>query len=98
MGGPGKLNDRFEGTQGGREYKAKIAPKRGKEKDDVQSWAKGERPYVGESGKEFAKRIMDARYGKGNYDKGADTEFSKLQKYGDTHFEKDKDRERRLKR
>ncbi|MGS6433520.1 hypothetical protein ACUS56_32310, partial [Pseudomonas aeruginosa] len=37
---------------------------------DVPSWAKGDRPYQGESGKDFAKRIMDQKYGKGNWKDG----------------------------
>jgi hypothetical protein len=27
--------------------------------------------YVGESGKEFAERLLNDKYGKGNYDKGS---------------------------
>ena len=84
MGG-GKIGGAFEGTQGGREYQQRITPKGGKSKDDIQSWAKGERPYVGESGKDFATRIMDKKFGKGKYDKRG-KDFSKLKKYADTHF------------
>jgi len=47
---------------------------------DVPSWALGQRPRVGESGKEFATRLMDEKYGPGNYEKGGGSEFSKIQK------------------
>lgn len=60
----------------------------GKEKaNDVPSWARGKRPYEGESGKEFAKRILDAEKGAGNWDKGKGSEFGKLKKWGDRGFE-----------
>ena len=54
---------------------------------DIPSWAQGERPYVWEDGKAFAKRLMDEKYGEGNYPTGARTEYSRLQKYADSHFE-----------
>ncbi|EHM3444075.1 TPA_asm: hypothetical protein GNC35_003048, partial [Salmonella enterica subsp. enterica serovar Enteritidis] len=58
---------------------------------DVPSWAKGERPYVGENGKEFAKRLMDKKYGEGGWDaKGARSEHNKIQKWGDRGFENPK--------
>ena len=57
-----------------------------KPKDDVPSWALGKVPFVGESGKDFAKRLLDMKYGEGNYKKGANSEYSKLQKYADKHF------------
>jgi hypothetical protein len=50
------------------------------------SWAEGQRPRVGESGKDFAQRLLDEKYGKGNYEKGPDSEFSKIQKWGDRSF------------
>lgn len=60
----------------------------GKEKaDDVPSWAEGEAPYEGESGKDFSKRLMDKKYGENNYDKGPGSEFNKLKKWGDRGFE-----------
>lgn len=61
----------------------------GKEKaTDAPSWLKkkGETPFVGESGKEFAKRVMDEKYGEGNYDTGPKSEFNKIKKYGDRSF------------
>jgi len=61
-----------------------FAKKSGKEKaSDIPSWAQGERPLPGESGKDFANRILDKKYGKGNYPKGPGSEHNKLKKYGD---------------
>ena len=51
------------------------------------SGAKGEQPRVGESGKDFAKRLLDDKYGEGNWKKGTNTEYSKIQKWGDRSFE-----------
>jgi len=50
---------------------------------DIPSWARGEKPKQGESGNEYAKRVMDQKYGAGNYKKGPGTEYNKLRKYGD---------------
>jgi hypothetical protein len=33
---------------------------------DVPSWAKGQRPLTTESGRQFAERLLDAKYRKGN--------------------------------
>ena len=44
---------------------------------------KGLRPNSEESGKEFAKRIMDELYGKENYDRGPRSDYNKLKKWGD---------------
>ena len=60
----------------------------GKEKsNDIPTWAEGQVPYIDESGKEFAKRLMDEKYGKDNYEKGPNSEFNKLKKWGDRGFE-----------
>ncbi|MFI6169030.1 hypothetical protein ACIBCN_19790 [Nocardia sp. NPDC051052] len=55
---------------------------------DAPDWVKNSpyRPYVGEDGKTFAKRVLDAVYGPGNYKTGADTEYSKMQKWADRKF------------
>jgi hypothetical protein len=34
----------------------------------IPSWARGKRPYVGENGRDYAKRVMDERYGPGNWE------------------------------
>jgi hypothetical protein len=39
--------------------------------DDVPSWAKGERPLTTENGRDFAKRLLDDKYGPGSYPTGA---------------------------
>ena len=65
-------------------YLAKKSKSSGKEKaNDIPSWAKGEKPKEGESGKDFAKRLLDRKYGKGNYKTGTGSEYNKLRKYGD---------------
>jgi hypothetical protein len=70
------------------QYKTPKSGVSGKEgAKDVPSWAKGERPNVNESGKDFAKRLLDKKYGEGNYDKGPGSEFNKIQKWGDRAFE-----------
>jgi len=60
------------------------AKKSGKEKaSDIPSWVKGERPLPGESGKDFAKRVLEKKYGPDNYPKGPGSEYNKVKKYGD---------------
>jgi len=66
---------------------AKKSKSSGKEgATDIPSWAEGEKPLPGESGKDFAKRLVEGKYGEGNYDTGPGSEFNKLKKYGDRHF------------
>jgi len=56
----------------------------GKEKaDDIPSWVQGQKPQDGESGKDFAGRLLDAKYGKGKYNTGPGSEYNKLKKYAD---------------
>jgi len=60
----------------------------GKEKsNDIPSWAEGKRPLVGENGKDFAKRLLDERFGENNYKKGPSSDFDKIKKWGDRGFE-----------
>jgi RHS repeat-associated protein len=74
--------------QNDRKYKKPKSGISGKEgAKDVPSWAKGSKPYENESGKEFAKRLMDEKYGSGNYDKGPRTPFSQIKKWGDRSWE-----------
>ncbi len=54
--------------------------------DDVPSWTQGERPFVGENGNDFATRLLNQKYGVGNWRKGAGSEFNKIRKYGDRAF------------
>jgi len=62
-----------------------FSKKSGKDKaSDVPSWARGKKPQSGESGKEFAKRLLDEHYGEGNWEgTGPGSEFNKLKKNGD---------------
>ncbi len=54
---------------------------------DAPGWARGMRPYVGESGKDFAKRLLDEKYGPGKWnDTGPRSEYNRLKKYGDRNF------------
>lgn len=69
--------------------KAGVGGKEGAK--DVPSWAKGSRPKVGESGKDFADRLLGDKCGKGNYDKGPGSEFNKVKKWGDRSFVDPKD-------
>ena len=42
--------------------------------------------YMTVSGKEFAKRLLDEKYGKGNYTTGPGSEYNKIRKWGDRGF------------
>lgn len=65
-------------------YSPAESRKSGKERaSDIPSSARGEKKRPGESGKEAAKRIMDKRYGAGNYPTGPGGEYNKLKKYFD---------------
>jgi hypothetical protein len=70
------------------QYKEPVSGATGKEAaSDVPSWAKGNRPYVGESGKDFARRLLDQNYGKGAWGgTGPGSEFNKIKKWGDRGF------------
>lgn len=60
----------------------------GKEKaSDIPSWAQGEKPFKFENGKKFAKRLLDQKYGQGNYDTGPKSEFNQIKKWGDRGFQ-----------
>jgi RHS repeat-associated protein len=52
---------------------------------DVPSWAKGQRPNVGESGKDFADRLLGGKYGD-SYETGPKSEHNKIRKWGDRAF------------
>ncbi len=54
---------------------------------DVPSWAQGQRPLISENGREFAKRLLDGKYGGGNYPTGPGSEFNQIKKWGDRAFE-----------
>ncbi|GGF22821.1 hypothetical protein GCM10011611_31090 [Aliidongia dinghuensis] len=50
------------------------------------SWAEGFRPMIRENGSDFAKRLLDERYGPGNWGKGQTSEYNRIQKWGDRNF------------
>jgi RHS repeat-associated protein len=82
-------NPRSGGSSDKPQYKERIPGQSGKEAaNDAPSWARGERPKVGESGKDFAKRLMDSKYGQGNWEqkKGPTSEYNQIKKYGDRGF------------
>jgi hypothetical protein len=55
---------------------------------DTPSWVKGNVPKVGESSDAFAQRMMEKNYpGQTKFERGADSEFSKIKKWADRHFE-----------
>ncbi len=69
-------------------FKRTISGKSAKEMaKDVPSWAIGNKPFANENGNEFAKRLLDAKYGPGKYTKGPKSEFNKIRKWGDRGFE-----------
>jgi hypothetical protein len=60
--------------------------------NDVPSWIENwpdARPGVDESGTTFATRMMNKKYGAGDWEKVGEhnTEFSQLKKFGDRAFE-----------
>jgi hypothetical protein len=62
-------------------------PGSGKERSsDVPSWVQGLRPRVGENGTDWAKRLLDQKYGPRNWEKGPGTEHNQIRKYGDRGF------------
>jgi hypothetical protein len=38
-------------------------------------------------GRQFAERLLDEKYGRGNYPTGPGSEFNKIKKWGDRAFE-----------
>jgi hypothetical protein len=59
---------------------------------DIPSWAEGTGPRGKEEGKKYAERLMNNKYGFGNWGKvqARMTEYSQLKKYGDRNFERHK--------
>jgi hypothetical protein len=41
---------------------------------------------VGESGADFAERLLDEKYGPGIYPRGPGSEYNKIKKWGDRSF------------
>jgi hypothetical protein len=55
---------------------------------DAPSWCQGARPMIRETGKDFARRLMDEKYGADKWPSSPErqTEFSKIKKWGDRNF------------
>ncbi len=70
-----------------RAKKSKTSGKDGAK--DCPSWAKEDGgPLQNESGKDYAKRLMDEKYGPGEWgDRGPGSEYSQIQKWADRAFE-----------
>jgi hypothetical protein len=66
----------------------RIPRQSGKEAaSDVPSWARGIPRQVGETPNDYAKRLMDGRYGPGNWKRtGSNTEFNRIKKFGERAF------------
>ena len=56
---------------------------------DIPSWVRNEGyvPYQGEKPNEAAKRILDSKYGPGNYETGPGSEYSQVKKWVSRHFD-----------
>ena len=91
--GNGIINSESRSNGGGSsssqpKYKRSKPGVSGKEgAKDIPDWARGERPFEKESGKKFARRLLDKKYGGQNYKTGPGTEYNKIQKWGDRSFE-----------
>jgi hypothetical protein len=73
----------------------RIPRQSGKEAaDNVPSWARGIPRRVGETPRDYAKRLMDGRYGPGNWDTedtGPTSDFSRIRKFGERAFRNPKE-------
>ena len=78
-----------KGGSSNNKFKEPVSGKTAKEAaKDAPSWAKGNRPYNNESGKEFAKRLCDEKFGEDNYKTGSASDYNKIKKWGDRAFKK----------
>ncbi|MDP9127106.1 MAG: DUF6531 domain-containing protein [Pseudomonadota bacterium] len=67
-------------------FKEPIEGLSGKEgAKDVPSWCRGLRPKVRENGNDFADRLMNDKYGEGNWDK-SNPEYNQIKKWGNRSF------------
>lgn len=69
-------------------FMERIPRQSGKEAaDDLPGWARGARRMVGETPRDFAKRVLDGRYGPGKWDgTGPGKEFNRIKKFGERAF------------
>jgi hypothetical protein len=83
-----QINDAFNGIggneQGAGVYEAKSSKKSSKERSsDIPSWSRGKSALPGENGNDYATKLLNEKYGKGNWKKGPNTEHNKLRKNKD---------------
>jgi hypothetical protein len=71
----------------------RIPRQSGKESaDNVPSWARGNPRRVRETPRDYAKRLMDNRYGPGNWrGTGGQSEFNRIKKFGERGFRNPKE-------
>lgn len=81
-----KYIDEIGSFKDGNKYKKPISDSGKNKATDIPSWANGKRPYTWENGKNYAQRLMDEKYGKGNWKKSSQ-EYNKLKKHGDRGYE-----------
>jgi hypothetical protein len=63
-------------------HEAKQSRRSGKDRgSDIPSWAKGAKRLPGEKPSDTAKRLLDEKYGPGNWKEGPDTEYNQLKKF-----------------
>jgi hypothetical protein len=71
-------------------FMERIPRQSGKEAaDDLPSWAKGFHRLVDETPSQFAKRLMDEKYGPGGW-KEPNREYNRIKKFGQRAFRKPK--------
>ncbi|MEO7330935.1 MAG: RHS repeat-associated core domain-containing protein [Minicystis sp.] len=76
------------GAAGTPEFKVPKAGLSGKEgAKDVPSWIRGSRPRVGENGNDFARRVLDEKYGTGQWKSGPGSEHNQIRKWADRSFQ-----------
>ena len=87
-GGPPKLPTPAKPTDAQPQFKNPKPGLTGKEgAKDIPSWAQGQRPLTNENGEAYAKRLLDQKYGSGQWKDGPTSEFNQLKKFGDRNFE-----------
>ena len=65
-----------------------VLEARGGPNNQTPTWIDGRKPEPGQSGREFADKEMNERYGEGNYQKGPNSEHNKIRKYGNSQNKK----------
>jgi hypothetical protein len=68
------------GEADGKKKKKQTKQTEKKAASGVPSWAKGQKPREGESAQDFAERLLNEKYGRGEWKKGARSEYSEIVK------------------